>query len=472
MAQSRKVDDLDLALMAALTLAAFVFHSWILTGFGLMPGVDGPYYLIQVRSILSGEGMVYGDPPLLFYLSALASRVLGDLRLGVLFTVSAFCGLSAAPIYALLKKLTESRMAGSVAAISLALSPQIVRMAGDLMKNASGVAFLTFGLYFLHSSISGDRFSWFNVSMAAISAYLAFLTHSLDFAFLLLFCIAYVVLSSLALRSNGKAAAIRVGAVLVAVTITTLATAQAAPDYFTDVDKGVAFIRDLLSPHEPAPPRPGLKPKPARSWPSPDFMDLGYILPFAAILALLAVDSWRNRDGEAWGRSGEAVLSTASLAAAAVAITPQVLKLMEWAWRFALMGCVPVSIAVGLMVSRLRREKLAAAAVAVALITPGLLQVPSAVRMISPKIGPVEYEDLAAMSQFVPHNSSIVVACKLNPYWVEYMLGARVEMRPHNSEPRSEPDLLLWCPGEGPPPPPDAREIFRGKRLVLMMLRP
>ncbi|RLE87215.1 MAG: hypothetical protein DRJ96_05455 [Thermoprotei archaeon] len=35
------------------------------------------------RPVLRGEGMVYGDPPLLFYASALAAALLGNSRLGV-----------------------------------------------------------------------------------------------------------------------------------------------------------------------------------------------------------------------------------------------------------------------------------------------------------------------------------------------------------------------------------------------------
>jgi len=471
MAQGKRIDGKDLALIAALSLIAFLFHFWILTGFGLMPGVDGPYYLIQVESILSGEGMVYGDPPLVFYLTALASRVVGDVSSGVLLTVSAFCGLSAAPTYALVKKLTGSRIAGSAAAISLAFSPQIIRMAGDLMKNASGIAFLMSGLFFLHSSTSEDGREWLNAAMAVISAYLAFLTHSLDFAFLLLFFLAYILLCPLTLRPSRRAV-VRLGTALTALAVATLITTQAAPDYFTDINKGFAFIRDLLSSHEPAPPMGGLKPKPVRPWPSPGFLDLGYMLPFAAILALLAIDYWGKRDGEPWGKSGEFNLAMASLAAAVVAIVPQALMLVEWAWRFALMGCVPVSIAVGLLVSRLGGERLAAAAVAVALIMPGLLQVPIAVDMISPTIDPIEYEDLVAMSHLVPEGSAVMVACKLSPYWVEYLLGVPLERHPQEPRVKSKPDLLIWCPGEGPPPPPNARVIFRGKRLVLMSLGP
>jgi hypothetical protein len=45
----------------------------------IVPIVDGQYYLIQVRSMLTNGGLVYGDPPLTFYLLSFFSLLFGDI---------------------------------------------------------------------------------------------------------------------------------------------------------------------------------------------------------------------------------------------------------------------------------------------------------------------------------------------------------------------------------------------------------
>lgn len=53
-----------------LSSLGFVFYLWVFVRNPLIPGIDGPYYLIQVRSLLQTGKLVYGDPPLTFYLLA------------------------------------------------------------------------------------------------------------------------------------------------------------------------------------------------------------------------------------------------------------------------------------------------------------------------------------------------------------------------------------------------------------------
>ena len=49
----------------------------------LLYGIDGPYYYIQVSSILASAQMKYLDPPLSFYIPKAYSILLGDVIAGI-----------------------------------------------------------------------------------------------------------------------------------------------------------------------------------------------------------------------------------------------------------------------------------------------------------------------------------------------------------------------------------------------------
>ena len=222
-----------------LPLFVFGFYLWLLFKDPLISGVDGPYYLIQVESILRGDGMVYGDPPLLFYLSSLSAYLFGDVRVGVSFTVALLSSLSVFPIYLLFRRLGDE-YAAVVSSILLVFSPQLIRMAGDFMKNAVGIFFLTFSIYLVSRGLWDDDnrslVSGFFVSM------LTFMTHSLDFAFLLIFLFSYPILLLFFSDLRFRRWILFVSSLMVATVLLVLAF----PNLFSDVGKGVSFLRDLL----------------------------------------------------------------------------------------------------------------------------------------------------------------------------------------------------------------------------------
>jgi len=70
----------------------------------LITGVEGPYYLIQVRGLLTSGELIYGDPPLAFILLVPFCILMGDLMLGVKVGVSFLCVLSTIPAFYLKKR--------------------------------------------------------------------------------------------------------------------------------------------------------------------------------------------------------------------------------------------------------------------------------------------------------------------------------------------------------------------------------
>ena len=82
-----------------LFLSGFGFYLCIFSRNHLVPMVDGPYYLIQIKSILTTGSLVYGAPPLTFYLLSIFSFLSGDVTSGLKVGVSFFCALSTIPAY-------------------------------------------------------------------------------------------------------------------------------------------------------------------------------------------------------------------------------------------------------------------------------------------------------------------------------------------------------------------------------------
>jgi len=53
--------EAELFLVSFVFLFGFSFNLWIFLRNWLITGVDGPYYLIQVRGLLTSGELIYGD---------------------------------------------------------------------------------------------------------------------------------------------------------------------------------------------------------------------------------------------------------------------------------------------------------------------------------------------------------------------------------------------------------------------------
>ena len=86
--------------VALIWAIGFAFYLEILTRHPLMYGIDGPYYLVQVRSLLEAGRLEYGDPPLSFVLFAIFSTIFGGaLAFSIRVCVAIFGALSSVATY-------------------------------------------------------------------------------------------------------------------------------------------------------------------------------------------------------------------------------------------------------------------------------------------------------------------------------------------------------------------------------------
>ena len=136
--------------MLLIWLLGFLFSLWVLTRYPLIYGVDGPYYLIQVRGLLEEGRLLYGDPPLAFILFALTST----LALVVPPMVSFFVGHSRMALESLAVIPVVNSLVFLFRALGLSYLEATIALLGDRLERfrklrnfAAGLAlFLTLGL--------------------------------------------------------------------------------------------------------------------------------------------------------------------------------------------------------------------------------------------------------------------------------------------------------------------------------------
>jgi len=366
--------------------------------------------------------------------------------------VAIFCALTTIPSYLIVKETTNNEVGGIAASIATVISPQLVRMSSDLMKNASGVFFLTLSIYLLtRLTIKKDLKT---IPLLIISSYLAFLTHSLDFAYTLLYIIVYSI-AHIIFTSHKKSTIIVWAITILTISTLIIASALAFPYYFTDINKGIIFIRDIISPKEGKTARHQLplgKPKPSRTWPTINYRDIGYSIPYLLAGVILLIDVHR-REKEKIDTLIPLIIAT--IIACLVGMLPSLLNLKEWAWRFLLMELVPIGIITGIATTR-PRDKISSLVILTILITPIIIQTGDAVLRVAPTTTLEGYNDLLKIREIM-NNNKYHARCRADKYWFEYVLGPEEE---------GPVDYIIICKGI-PPPPNVFKPIFHGKYYTL-----
>jgi len=149
-------------------------HIYLLVGIGALitklfiefqtsfiPGINGGYYPVQIREILNSGKMAVPDMPFVFYFNAMwvkvfsffvsetgmpnfvinVVKIIGSVTIPVLLI----------PVYFITQKLTDKSISGLyeyslVAFIVLSFSP--IELGSEAMKNALGLSFMTFFMYY------------------------------------------------------------------------------------------------------------------------------------------------------------------------------------------------------------------------------------------------------------------------------------------------------------------------------------
>jgi len=439
-------------LVSSLFGVGFLMFTSVLTRHPLVYGIDGPYYLIQVESLLSSGHLVYGDPPLAFYILAFFSTVMGDVTLGVKVGVAFFGALATIPMYLVVKSVTGRGWSAYFGVAVLLLSASLLRMMSDLIKNAIGVFFLLFFLYYLHL-MTFKAATWRNAALALSFLILTAFCHILDFAVAVLFLGLYFLFSML-LCTDRLRLAKRYGLLFTSLILITVSGYLLFPFYFThDFDKALSFLSSAVGGGSQAF-SPFLPPTGQMI-----FMD-GLLFLTAIIMgAFLAVYEMSRRN------RGAAVFLSAMVIFGVLLTLPSTSQ-----WRFWLMEFIPIASILSFVASKHGRKRDTLPFIVITLILLGGQSAQMA-QMIGPSIRDDEYRELKEMKDLVPQGSFVLNRAR-GPliYWVQYIFESP---RVKTDSPLGQDASVFILIRKGDPHPlPRGEVVYDGRIFILIRASP
>ena len=421
-------NKVEYSFVFAIFLFGFLFFLWIFLRNQLVPVIDGPYYLIQVRSLITTGQIVYGDPPLAFILMSIPSLLFGDVSLGVKIGVTFFSALSTVPAYFLMKRVGKSKLAGFASMVLIIFSGIFIRAMSDFMKNVIGICWLLAFVYYLHDiAVSGIKKT--NLALAAVFLVLTGLTHILAFGIALLFIAFYTVVSVI-FNVNRHSFLKASGTLFLTVCVFVIVASVFFGSLFTDFSKALSFMNQVLlfegnkvQGTVAQNPVGALRTRPVIN--SMDSFSLSLIGGWEVILAILLVGAllsfyaWRKQEKDAL-----ILLSTVTFVGAILSFP---LLPNDLLGRFLLMMVIPITVLLSYGISKIwtlggRDLKFFAVILVVVCLVLFVGQSFKAISAINPSIRPDVYADLVGMQSSVPSDSVIVTIRGSGlGYWVEYV---------------------------------------------------
>lgn len=164
--QNLKRAPLTTSLLAVL---AGIVAKLSLTKSELLPGLDGAFYWVQVRSVLENHSLAFSDLPLVFWVQAAIAKVVGDVPLGVRISDAVLPALSAIPIYLIARRFKNAHLP-AIAILVVLLDPvQLYFFTGDFIKNEATIPAVFFIAWVLFNwEIKSKRFSLIALSLALV----------------------------------------------------------------------------------------------------------------------------------------------------------------------------------------------------------------------------------------------------------------------------------------------------------------
>ena len=131
-----------------------------LTTGDLLPGIDGAYYWVQVRSVLNNFTLAFSDLPLIFWIQAGIAKVIGNIPLAVRISDAVLPAISAIPIYLIAKKYRKPFLPAIGILIVLLHPVQLFFFTGDFIKNEATIPAVFFmALVLVNWEKKSKRFS-------------------------------------------------------------------------------------------------------------------------------------------------------------------------------------------------------------------------------------------------------------------------------------------------------------------------
>jgi hypothetical protein len=190
-----------------------------LTSGELLPGLDGAYYWVQVRSVVNNFTLAFSDLPFIFWVQAVIAKLVGDVPLGVRISDAALPALSAIPIYLIARRFKNPYLPAIAILVVLLHPVQLYFFTGDFIKNEATIPAVFFIAWVLFNWESKPK--KFSMIALAIALIVIALSH---FGTLLLALMMLSVWVLVQLRKSSKKSWLQGIAVSVMVLVAVLAS--------------------------------------------------------------------------------------------------------------------------------------------------------------------------------------------------------------------------------------------------------
>lgn len=172
-----------------LLFALFLFSVRLFLNFffEMLPGINGGYNIVQIRSILQNGQLGFPDMPLYFYLNAGIVKLFSlisstELNTSIIFInkiVDSFCiALTAIPLYFIRKNILNQQIPIAFELTLLAFAMFFfapLSLTGEFQKNSAAIPLLTGFIYYLLATFQTENKR--NITFAALFFTLTALTH-------------------------------------------------------------------------------------------------------------------------------------------------------------------------------------------------------------------------------------------------------------------------------------------------------
>jgi len=423
--------------MSAAFLISFLTILIVLLRYPIMYGIDGPYYLIQMRHLLGDGSLKYPDPPLTYYMLAPFYLLFSDKNVGLKVAVAFYGGLTSLILFMAFRRFCD--LCGLTASLTFTLSPFTLRLAEDFIKNYVSLIFPAIFIYILLNVKDLRRAAIYSSIIALASA----LSHVLTFGVLALLSL-IVFISSLIGRGDGL---IKYASASVAITsMIILAVSLSIFPQVTGYDsfKLLSFLK-----------------KPFGDGGGLTFRKIDFI--GSMIIGLAGIIY-----GLTHRSKPESLIPIASGISLILLNLPIIGR--SWLFRFNLMGSILVPLIIASMMDGVKESSRPAMLTAIiGLMFMVMLPTISALR---PSITMNDYLELQRIVDYVPPGSTIAVPDTRLRYWVEALHEETYEIvrRP----PHPPPQNLYLIVGRHHRPrslPPRSKLILEGDYIRIIKVR-
>lgn len=413
------------------------------TRFPYSYGIDGPYYDLQVESILRTGWLYKDDTPLVFYFFTILSLLVKDITLGIKVGASILSSLIAIPTYLLTKEVTRKRWAGELAAFLILFHPLHMRLLNGFLKNVSGILFLLCSLVFFLRTCEDPKAM--NYVYTFVFLLLTFLTHIHPSGLFMPFVAGYISILWMVERKPPKAE-IKVMAVLLSsLFLILIVVVLLSPGSLTKFSKVFSFISSLDE----------------ETLSELSLFGLREVFTFISIPIVLGLtylfrDVWRRQ-------TRRTQLLLLSMYIVSLFLTLPLIP-RAWRWRFALGNFIPLAFLTAYGLERAERDlpRVAIIGLVVVVFSSSLFDTWLSSQSLRPIIDDTGVRELQKLKGRVPENSIIIVQGRVF-YWVQLITGLKTFHGKQNPiqlhQEHGGPVYGLIEKGRRPPPPNIGKDI-------------